>query len=396
MKKNNYAYIIVTLTFVLILGAGFSRGIISEYREFSSEVGDINNIVLEDFIDTESLKKNFGSGPWNKHTLIDLNGYIAKTIGVKDYYGNEGIYVSDNGYIVGIYPESSTDYEFNQVVAFKKFCDENDIKLLYVNEPIKYTEDQEITEEFGLETFSNRNADKLIARLRNAGVPVVDIRDSIKQDGINPYSLFYKTDHHWTTRATLWATPVVMKGLNDYCGYDIDLSIYDTNNYIMKDLKACWLGEQGRKIGAAYVGLDDFTIIETNYPTSYSFKTDDGAVKGSFDGFINDKRFNLDKSVYNTPSWHYAYCERDCINNTVSDGKVLLIGDSYARTAEPFMSLSVHEMDTIIRRDMAEDFDLRQYVLDRGYDSVIIQYAQLMIGAHDDIDSDNYLMFKLD
>ncbi len=384
------------MAFVLLLCAGLYKGSSAEYDKLSSRLGDVDKPELSDIIDMESLEKSYASGPWKKEDLIDINGAAAKAIGMKGYFGRDGIYVCDNGYLVNIYPETSTDYEFEQVVSFKKFCDENGINLLYVNEPVKYIDDQSITDEFGLETFSNRNADKLVARLRDAGVPVVDLRENIKSEGLDSYDLFYRTDHHWTTRATLWAVPIIMKGLNDYCGYDIDLSIYDEENYNMTDLKDCWLGEQGRKIGVTYAGLDDFTIITPDFPTSYTFKSKDGNSKGCFKGFMKESRFNTEKSVYDVPSWHYGYRERDCINNNVEEGNVFLLGDSYAATAEPFMTLGVHSMDSKRRRSLPDDFDIRQYILDHGYDTVIIQYAQLMIGAHDNGDSDNAKMFKFD
>lgn len=73
---------------------------------------------------------------------------------------------------------------------------------------------------------------------------------------------------------------------------------------------------------------------------------------------------------------------------------MLLLGDSYAQVTEPFLSLSVHEIDSLILRSCDEDFDLHQYIIENGYDTVVICYAQFMIGAHDNPESANYKMFS--
>lgn len=67
-------------------------------------------------------------------------------------------------------------------------------------------------------------------------------------DGLDIYDMFYRTDHHWTTRSGLWATGVLAKTLNEKCGYQIDCSRYNESNYSFTEYKDAWLGEQGRVI----------------------------------------------------------------------------------------------------------------------------------------------------
>lgn len=86
-------------------------------------------------------------------------------------------------------------------------------------------------------------------------------------------------------------------------------------------------------------------------------------------------------------------CPDRRVNTTRRMARCLLLGDSYAQATEPFLSLSVHELDWLILRDCSDDFDLHQYILENGYDTVLICYAQFMIGAHDDSSSANYKMF---
>ena len=133
--------------------------------------------------------------------------------------------------------------------------------------------------------------DKFLGRIREKGIPTIDLRENIREEGLNIKDFFYRTDHHWTTKATLWAVKIIADGLNKYCGYSIDTSIYNVDNYNMVEYKKAWLGEQGRKVSGAYVGLDDFTEIKPKFETSYTFKFPDGNKDGTFDMFV--KRTHL-------------------------------------------------------------------------------------------------------
>ncbi|SCZ78620.1 hypothetical protein [Pseudobutyrivibrio xylanivorans] len=207
--------------------------------------------------------------------------------------------------------------------------------------------------------------------------------------------MFYRTDHHWTVPAGLWATKHIAQKLNECCGYNIDLSIYDDENFDKIEYKNCWLGEQGRKVGAPYVGLDDYTEVKPNFPTSYVFIKEDGTVcDGTFDSFINESVYNPDNDIYDSTTWHYSYDRIDCINNNVPDGKILIIGDSYEHVTQPFLSLGVHEVHSLILRKFDDSFSLRSFIQKNEYDTVIVAYAQFMIGAHDDESSWQYKMFN--
>ena len=53
-------------------------------------------------------------------------------------------------------------------------------------------------------------------------------------------------------------------------------------------------------------------------------------------------------------------------------------------------------MDSLVLRACDDSFDLRNYILENGYDTVLICYAQFMLGAHDDPNSSNYRMFTFE
>lgn len=396
MQEKNIVKKIIASAFVLFLFVGFIKN--GSYYA----IGTIFDYLKQDH-DVKSgstfapIETSFIDSLWHKKEFIDLNGILAKLLKMQGFYSDMGMYITDDGYIVSSSDPTSTDYEYMETIALRDFLALRGVNLLYVNEPTKYLDDSLFEEEFGIETYSNRNADLFLSRIREAGVNTIDLRDSIKADGKDVSELFYRTDHHWTTPTGLWATKIMAQALNDHCGYHIDTSIYDPIRFTTREWKECWLGEQGRKVAETYVGLDDYTELKPNYETNFTFKDYDGTLRdGSFEDFIDETIYNTDTNVYENDSWHYAYDRIDSINNNVAEGRVLMICDSYDYVTQPFLSLGVHEVDSLIMRDFDDSFSLRNYIIEKGYDTVIIAYAQFMIGAHDDESSANFRMFTFD
>ena len=347
-------------------------------------------------ISADSIEQNYCTLIWNHHNLIDVNGYAAKCIGMNGYYSDLGMYIDDNGYIISSYNYTSTDYEYRETKYLFDSLSAEGIHFLYINEPTKYLDDSIFSTSFGINSYSNRNADLFLSRLRDSGMNVIDIRDNIRNENLNVSDLFYKTDHHWTVPTGFWTSKIIANALNEYCGYNIDLSLYDMDQYDITVFPSSWLGEQGKKISAAYVGLDDFTLIKPKFETSYTFIEDGIPHDGTFSDFINEDVYYSEDDIYHSGSWHYSYKIINCINHNVNDGKVLLIGDSFAHVTQCFLSLGVHEIDTIILRDYDGSFSLLNYIAENQYDTVIVAYAQFMIGAHDNPLSSNYRMYAFD
>lgn len=331
----------------------------------------------------------------NKEELININGRMAACLHMNGFYSDMGLYVTNDKYIMSASPETSTDYEYDQIMGLKQFCDSKGINLLYVNQPTKYLDDSTFNQ-FATESFSNRNADKFMSRIFEAGINAIDLRKNMKEEGMNVRDMFYRTDHHWTTKTALWAASKIADALNEYCGYSIDTSIYNESNYRCTTCKEAWLGEQGKKLALSYVGLDDFTVMVPSFETSYTVRMEDGSYKeGTFaECFLNPSEYDLEKNVYEVPSWNYYYMQRDAVNNKADYGKVLFVDDSYAQTTEPFLSLGIHDTDFVIIRDTGES--VRDILSSGDYDTVVIMYAQFMIGAHDDEHSSNREMFNFE
>lgn len=167
--------------------------------------------------------------------------------------------------------------------------------------------------------------------------------------------------------------------------------MYDPANYTFERFENCWVGEQGKKLSTAFIGKDDFIHVSPAFPTSfYNF---DAGSSCTFDDITDTSAYipeNMENNIGRT-SLHYSYGLYHLKNNNADKGKILMLCDSYANVCEPFLALGVSEIVPQILRSTGLSVPSMLELED--YDTVLVCYAQFMIGAHDDEDSANYRMF---
>ena len=404
MKTRNL--ISAALVPLILLGSAFSN-------PFASLAGLCGSVVsqlaepfgasLGDAVPMRDLSANYDGGFAARESLLRGNGAFIKALGMRGFYGDIGIYIYDNGYIISPNGETSAEYEAEQMKRLAAVCADEGVPLLYVNAPRKYLDDS-VFARFGMESFVNRNADAFLSKLAlETDVPYIDLRVLITAEGKDSFSLFYRTDHHWTTRTGLWAARAVASGLNERCGLSLDLSRLDDDRFLFTDYPSAWVGEQGRKISVGYIGKDDYTLIVPRGETHYTV-TDllsGRAQSGSFDIMTDLSVIKGDPAELGWKSWHYIYMPQYLSftrieNKDLSEGKILYLCDSFSYAVVPFLSACVGDVTTVVLRDLNEDFDLFELIREGDYDAVVILYAEFMIGAHDSPLSSNRRMFSFD
>ena len=84
----------------------------------------------ESFVTMESLETKYTASLKQQPMLIELNGIMAKKLKMQGYYGGIGIYVTGDGYIVTAYGPASTDYEYEEIMSFKNYLDEKELRAM--------------------------------------------------------------------------------------------------------------------------------------------------------------------------------------------------------------------------------------------------------------------------
>lgn len=333
-------------------------------------------------LSADSIDSYINENFFNRTFFFELNGWFNKIIDKRELYNT---YKLDNGYLTVKHDKVDVGQDADAVIEFRDYLGEQGVNLLYVNVPDKPESDADLTD-MGVDCYTNQNADAMLTKLLEAGVDAIDIKEYMEKDKLDFYSMFYRTDHHWTTQAGLYTAGVISEELNRTFGYDIDLSLFKSSNYNFDVRKDCWLGESGRKVSKSYAGLDDFTIITPKFPTDIHLQIPERDIDttGDFSVMLNTDCYNSPQNLYNV-SWHYSYLfGNDDIqkiqNEKQSAGNVMVIKDSFAQVVNPFLALGVKQLTAWDVRYNSDS--MKDYIAKNDIDTVIVMYSPGMLGVN--------------
>lgn len=297
-----------------------------------------------------------------KDNWTAINSYFLLYTGRN---GVNGIYKCKDGYLVNTpLTEDDTDFIKN-MSAVRSFCEKTDIPVSVIIVPTTGS----IMSDKLPKNHAPYNDDEYINQAKALladEVDFIDIRENLKNLVSQGEQVFYKTDHHWTSRGAYEA----------YCMYQGNP--YDKDSFNIESFgdffgttysKSALWKESGENI-------DLWT-----YPVNVKVTIKDGvSEKTSEDMFFKEHLNEADKyPVYLDGNHEFVRIE-----NPDSDGeKVLLIKDSYAHCLAPFFALHNSITDMI---------DLRYYynsvselIKSEGYDKILIVYGLENLVEYTDI-----------
>lgn len=335
--------------------------------------------------------------------FIELNGGFQRLIGrrvIDDADDHYTMVKLDNGALTFTYPEANQQSQevlaqsAENTILFNQFLSEQGIPLLYIQAPAKIDPyDKQLP--LGVSDYTNENGEAYLQALAENGIPVLNLTEEIRAGGLDHYSLFFKTDHHWTPEGAFWSFGRICELLNQDFGFQIAKEYYDLANYQSQAYPQYFLGSQGKRIGQIYSGLDDINLISPKFETQLTFSLPyHGITKsGTFLETVIDKSHIETKDLYNKNPYA-MYTGGDfpiniITNDKQSEKKILMVRDSFGCAIVPFLSLVCQELDVIDLRYYT-DQSLMSYVETTQPDLVIIMYNPS--AYHKDL----YEMFEFD
>lgn len=393
MKKFNKNIIVFVVISLFLVGGLLSRdffgGLKGALFTFAKSDAPVDKRV-EKFIDdvedvsTEELSYH--------DTMLDLNSFVLNKTGVHFIASNDLVKASNDYLAYSVDEmdrETLTKYADN-ISGLYEYTKANDIPFLYVMAPQKgYGLEYPAAANNGIK----QNCVTHLKDLSDRGVPYLEIRQCMEEEGITEEEAFFITDHHWTPKTAFWATSKICQELDSLYGFDYDESIFDLNNYNVKTYEDWFLGSQGKKVGRFFTdrGVDDIDLItpkfDTNLVVSQPLKNE--TKTGTFEetllqmSRIEQKDFhNLNPyATYTGGDYHEQVIEN--LNNT--DGKnILVIRDSFACASSPFLSLTAHNTHVLDIREMSGMYgdrvqSISQYIEEMQADYVIILYTGICV-----------------
>lgn len=325
---------------------------------------------------TAQAEERFNDFLPGKEQLVTLNGGVQKLLGKREVNQR---YLLDNGQMTYIIPELDMEPIAANTVDFARAMEEREIPFLYVNLLFKVDEsDKQLPA--GVEDYSNENADRFLAILRQAGVDCLDLREREKAHGLDHYSRFFPSDHHWTPETGLWAAGEVAAALSERDpSFAYDPAIFQPESYDCETYEKVLVGSCGRRVGTWYIGPDDLDVLTPKFETLLRFSVPSQELlrEGSFAETMLFPEMLEQQDRMNSDSYD-VYCGSvyDALrieNLQGGNGKRLLVlDDSFSLVVVPFFSLVYAQVDYLDLR--LWDGDLLQYIDEMQPDAVLILY----------------------
>lgn len=259
-------------------------------------------------------------------------------------------------------------------------------KVLFVVPPGKY--DKRYTEFRTGMPINNPEyiVNELVFCLNRLGVETLNLQGYIPGNGLTYEESFFRTDHHWTIPAAFEATKIMLEKMEDSFGEKLDAQNYYLNldNYDIVTYEGGMLGSMGRKTGAHFSGMENFTAYWPKFPGHYSreYLLDNGSWisdEGSFlevaidaDALLKNKNIysDLQYSMYLNGLTIY---ER-IINHDNPEGcRIFMIRDSYFSPVMAFMMPMCGQIDAVWSLEDTDEIDVEQHLAENTFDYVIVE-----------------------
>lgn len=328
---------------------------------------------------------------------VELSAFANKVFGTKIIQSASILVNVHGGYITTPADRIDTAPYAANVTEFAEFLAGEGIPFLYVESLFKV--DREDDDPLLYDDYTNRNADELVGYLREAGISVLDLRDSVSEQNMDHYSLFFRTDTHWLPSTGLWASRQVAERLRSEFSLALSTEMLSDDRYRSTLYPKNYLGSSGRNAGLSYAGLDDFTLLLPDFETSIMYNSQEAGINrsGSFgESLIEWDR--LKSTDYYANSSYAAYMGGRQplaeIMNAYADNdiRLLFLSDSFGATVAPFLSLTVREIDFIDPRLF--NGSVERYIQENPPDTVVIMYNPEVITSISPDSNDSIYMLR--
>lgn len=260
-----------------------------------------------------------------RNTWVGLNAYTALAEGNN---GASGVYNCKNGYLINkpVSTDNNLDKNVGAVVDFAKTIDAPTTVLLvpstgYIADDVlptfhdKYNDDEDIS--------------KISSTLSKEKIGFVDLRERFKSEYKNGSQLYYKTDHHWTTKGAYTGYQELCKALG--------ITPIDDST-LKKDSYPGFYGTTYSSSGFWLTPPDNIEIWSNpkNSDKNISVKITEGAnVKTSGSMYFTDHLKEDDKYPVFIDGNHAL---TEITNTNAKNGTILLIKDSFSHSLAPFLA----------------------------------------------------------
>ena len=298
-----------------------------------------------------------------KRLFVELNGAAHRVAGRR--WCNE-TYRSLAGTLLSeLKGRGGTSEIEAQIAAFERWLKARGVKYVYVQTPAKIDRAGSMLPA-GFAHRGNVRTDALLASLVKSGVRVIDLRTELTASPQDVVRNFYVGDHHWNNDAVFRVFRFVAPEIARVCGDDPAVVEPFVSETAWKRVvwPQCFMGTKTRRTGRIFGGLDDLVVYTPCFATDMSIDIPGKGVRlsgdfkrtimrhagkiheGGTDGFGRDA-YSL---LYIGGTYGVV---KHANPGAPLKRRVLLVGDSFARPLEAFLSTVVTDLIVLDQRRFA-------------------------------------------
>ncbi|WP_443715574.1 DHHW family protein [Ruminococcus bromii] len=299
-----------------------------------------------------------------RNTWVGINAYTTLAEGNN---GASGVYNCKNGCLINkpVSTENNLDKNIGAVADFAKSIDTPTTVMLvpstgYIADDVlptfhdKYNDDEDIS--------------RISSTLSKDKIGFVDLRERFKSEYKNGSQLYYKTDHHWTTKGAYTGYQELCKALGV-------IPIDDST--LKKDSYPDFYGTTYSSSGFWLTPPDNIEIWSNpnNSSKNISVKITEGAnIKTSGSMYFTDHLKEDDKYPVFIDGNHAL---TEITNTNAKNGTILLIKDSFSHSLAPFLAENYSKVVLVDLRyykesvsDLVSAYNPKQVVVLYGIDNL--------------------------
>lgn len=364
-KKKNYskAYgVLMAVGFTLFIGVITILNVVTKDKKFSEEenrnLKGKPEFTIDSFIDgkyTSEYETYISDQFLGRNFFVKLKSKLDTLTGKEE---KQGVFIGKGNQLLQDFEIRSKEETEAKIQAINNFVDSLDginTTFMLVPTSTKILEEQlpkdapvDDEEEF------IENIQRMLSERINFVNPLKALKASKDQ------YLYYRTDHHWTTRGAYISYLELCKTLN--------IEPLKEDNYIIEQVSNDFYGSLSSKVGSKNMEADSIEVYfpKTNPEVIVNYVEEQKRTTSLYDSSSLEKK---DKYEVFTGGNH-PHINIKTLGDTSK--KLLVIKDSYANSILQFLTPHYGEIDVVDLRYYMDD--VRELIKSKGITDILILY----------------------